>query len=82
MADTEFLKIKNRTECNEWASTSIKCLKDYPLSCLVKHFDEIRLVAKCDVPDEWLELNIVGSFIQNFGLSGNVRVLVVKEKEA
>lgn len=78
MTDSEFLKLKNRTECKEWTNTKIKCLKDYPLPCLVKHFDETRLVAKCDVPDEWLELEIVSSFVQDFGTSGKERVLVVK----
>ena len=78
MTDSEFLKQKNRTECKEWTNNKIKYLKDFPLSCLVKHFDETRLVAKCDVPDKWLELEIVGSFVQDFGISGKERVIVVK----
>ena len=52
-------------------------LKDYPLSCLVKHYDETRLVAKSDVPVEWLDLEIVHSYIREFPF-GKQRVLVVR----
>ncbi|MEE1301258.1 MAG: hypothetical protein UHD64_00635 [Bacteroidales bacterium] len=50
-----------------------KYLKDYPLNCLVKHYDKTGLVAKCDVPKEWLDLEIVHTYVYN-----STRVLVVK----
>ena len=55
----------------------IKYLKDYPLTCLVKHYDKVGLVPKCDVPKEWLDLEIVHTYIQD--IAGNKhRVIVVK----
>ena len=50
-----------------------KYLKDYPLSCLVKHYDKTELVSKRDVPKEWLDLEIVYTYIYN-----STRVLVIK----
>lgn len=54
-----------------------KYLKDYPLFCLVKHYNKTELVAKCDVPKEWLNLEIVYSYVYKNAF-GATRVLVVK----
>lgn len=56
----------------------IKCLKDYPLTCLVKHFDKVDLVPKRDVPKEWLDLEIVHTYIHEFSNGDKCRVVVVK----
>ena len=53
----------------------IKYLKDYPLQCLVKHYDETKVVAKADVPKEWLDLEIVHTYFKD-GI--DTRILVVK----
>ena len=55
----------------------IKLLKDYPLNCLVKHYNKVELVAKCDVPKEWLNLEVVHTYVHR-SKSGSTRVLVVK----
>lgn len=51
----------------------IKYLRDYPLTCLVKHYDYTELVASCDVPKEWLDLEIVHTYVEY-----NTRVVVVR----
>lgn len=57
----------------------IKYLRDYPLSgVLVKHFDKAELVAKCEVPKEWLNLEIVHTYTKRMYSGKLVRVLVVK----
>lgn len=55
----------------------IKYLKDYPLNCLVKHFDKVDLVPKCDAPEEWLDLEIVHTYIHKIN-GEKIRVLVIK----
>ncbi len=54
-----------------------KYLKDYPFNCLVKHYDKTELIAKCDVPMEWFNLEIVHTYMHKNEF-GSVRVLVIK----
>lgn len=54
-----------------------KKLKDYPLNCLVKHYDKPELVAKHNVPKEWYDLTIVHTYTYE-NQFGKEKVLVIK----